>query len=218
MADSVARRPHTATSVRGLISPPSPILVVWLPFTVSLSLAFASICLFPPLPYSLPRYSISLTPVFRLIIFIFSLLDPSVTLHLLAPPFFHNAPSRLSPAASIFPPYLLCASQAAHSSPERFASSSCAASSPHPSSSLPVCFFGWTASLCLAWVRWLWSCIMWLWGHFTVLYSGVQKCAVVLGRSWMNTSMLYIKCLVLYIVKTLKAISVDFHRKTLLIS
>lgn len=34
MADSVARRPHTATSVRGLISPPSPILVVWLRFTV----------------------------------------------------------------------------------------------------------------------------------------------------------------------------------------
>lgn len=26
MADSVARRPHTATSVRGLVSPPSPIL------------------------------------------------------------------------------------------------------------------------------------------------------------------------------------------------
>lgn len=37
MADSVARRPHTATSVRGLISPPSPILVVWLHFTVFLS-------------------------------------------------------------------------------------------------------------------------------------------------------------------------------------
>lgn len=36
-ADSVARRPHTVTSVRGLISPPSPILVVWLPFTVFLS-------------------------------------------------------------------------------------------------------------------------------------------------------------------------------------
>lgn len=48
MADSVARRPHTATSVRGLVSPPSPILPsshppilpVELPFTVVLFVCF----------------------------------------------------------------------------------------------------------------------------------------------------------------------------------
>lgn len=107
MADSVARRPHTATSVRGLISPPSPILVVWLPFTVfpsSLPLTCLHL-LIPPLSYSLSQYSLPsvfLQYVFRLIVFIFSLVDPSVALYLLAlPPIFHSAPSRLLPAASI---------------------------------------------------------------------------------------------------------------------
>lgn len=77
MADSVARRPHTATSVRGLISPPSPILVFCLPLTFfspyPLLVALATICLLPPLPYYPPSVSL-----FLLIIFIFSPLDPSV--------------------------------------------------------------------------------------------------------------------------------------------
>lgn len=146
MADSVARRPHTAMSVRGLISPPSPILVVWLPFTVFLSSLLRLHLLIPNQPilivsFHQPVWSFTF---FCLIIFIFSAVDPSATLHLLACPFFTFSLPSLPPAAST-----PSSSLAAHSSLERFAP----ASSLPPSSSLSGCFSGGTAALCLAEVR-----------------------------------------------------------------
>lgn len=68
MANSVARRPHTATSVRGLISPPSPSLVVCLLFTVFLS-SPPHTCFHLRIPSSLILPSITPSPVFCLIIF-----------------------------------------------------------------------------------------------------------------------------------------------------
>lgn len=147
MADSVARRPHTATSVRGLISLPSPILVVWLPFAVFLSsLPLTRLHLPIPQPSYFPsQYSLpSLFPrhLLRLIVFISSPADPSVALYLLASPIFHRAPSHPFPAAPISSSFPSLVSQAAHSSPERFAPSSRSSSSPPLSSSLPVYFPG----------------------------------------------------------------------------
>lgn len=106
MANSVARRPHTATSVRGLISPPSPSLVVCLLFTVFLSS--------PPHTFA---YSLQSDITFHQsvssflpnhIYCTFSPVDPSLTPHLLASTIFHHAPSCLFPTASISSPLWLC--------------------------------------------------------------------------------------------------------------
>lgn len=120
MADSVARRPHTATSVSGLISPPSPIPVVCLP--VMFFFFFPSSSQSPTIAqYNHSNITfVCLSPGFHLITCIFSLLDPSAIPHLLAYPPFRLVPS---PALSSIPPSSLaaCSSQAARSSPEHFA-------------------------------------------------------------------------------------------------
>lgn len=59
MADSVARRPHTATGARGLISPPSPILIDCLPLTVLSSPPRTCLHLLTPSSPILPPTSLS---------------------------------------------------------------------------------------------------------------------------------------------------------------
>lgn len=59
MADSVARRPHTATGARGLISPPSPILIDCLPLTVLSSPPRTCLHLLTPSTPILPPTSLS---------------------------------------------------------------------------------------------------------------------------------------------------------------
>lgn len=117
MADSVARRPHTATSVSGLISPPSPIPVVCLPV---MFFFFPSSSPSPPFADYIQSdiTFVCLSLGVHLIIWISSLLDPSATPHLFASLF----PPQLVPAASILLSSLaVCSSQAARSSPEHFA-------------------------------------------------------------------------------------------------
>lgn len=59
MADSVARRPHTATGARGLISRPSPILIDCLPLTVLSSPPRTCLHLLTPSTPILPPTSLS---------------------------------------------------------------------------------------------------------------------------------------------------------------
>lgn len=150
MADSVARRPHTATSVSGLISPPSPIPVVlpvmFLFFFSSILIRLSTIYwLYPPITF------VCLPPGFHLVMCIFqpawSLSDsPCVS----RPRFSSMFPPRLFPAASILPPSLAtCSSQAARSSPEHFALVLL------PLIHCRCLFLGWAALLCLAWECWL---------------------------------------------------------------
>ena len=156
MADSVARRPHTATSVRGLISPPSPILVVWLPFTVFLSspprtclhLLIPAILLFPASIFPRPVSSLfsarsCVSPAWLIPLWLYLLLPPP-------PPFF-----LLCPLLSHFP------------QPESLLHSSCVRLKlliPPlnlflcPCTLLPLCLCPpccWAAAVCLFGARWL---------------------------------------------------------------